>query len=149
MKKYLILFLLLLVACFNVIAQEPLSKKDSLEINRIIFTQQDAWNEGNIDQFMQAYWKSEKLVFIGSSGVTYGWDKVNSNYKKHYPDKDALGTLKFTIVELYKVDKNTAFMIGKFHLCRTNGDVNGAFSLVWKKIKGEWVIISDHSSAES
>ena len=60
-----------------------------------------------------------------------------------------MGTLKFDILDLRKIDKNTVILIGKFHLDRTIGDMQGHFTLIWKKIDGRWVIISDHSSAEA
>jgi len=143
--------ILILIALFIstlTFGQQLLSEKDQTEIRARLFKQQDAWNDGNVDQFMQTYWKSDQLVFIGASGVTHGWQKVCDNYKKHYPDKTNMGKLTFTILEMSRIDKNTAFVIGKYYQERTIGDLKGTFSLVWKKIKGEWVIVSDHSSAE-
>ena len=33
-------------------------------IKTMLKTQQDCWNNGDIEGFMQGYWNSEKLVFI-------------------------------------------------------------------------------------
>ena len=111
--------------------------------------QESAWNEGNIEKFMETYWNSEKLSFVGSSGPIYGWEATLERYKNSYPDKAAMGTLKFDILELSRIDKKTALVIGKFHLTRKIGDLSGHFTLVIQKINKKWLIISDHSSAEN
>jgi ketosteroid isomerase-like protein len=95
---------------------------------------------------MADYWKSNDLLFIGKSGVTYGWDNTLKNYKLRYPTSKEMGQLKFEIVELDRLGTDLFFMVGKWNLTREIGDISGHFSLIWKKIDGDWVIISDHSS---
>jgi hypothetical protein len=34
--------------------------------------QSEAWNEGDLETFMQDYWQSDSLRFIGRSGVVLG-----------------------------------------------------------------------------
>ncbi len=97
---------------------------------------------------MEAYWNSPKLVFIGRNGPTYGWQQVLDNYKRNYPDTASTGKLKFDILDISLIDKKTVFLIGKYHLTRTVGDAEGNFSLVLQKIKGKWLIISDHSDVK-
>jgi hypothetical protein len=98
---------------------------------------------------METYWNSEKLVFVGSRGPTYGWQATLANYKKGYPDKAAMGILNFKILDISKIDKRTVFLIGRFELTREIGDVAGHFTLLIQKINKEWKIVSDHSSAEN
>ena len=105
-----------------------------------------AWNSGNIDRFMHTYWQSDSLMFIGKSGVTYGWQKTLENYKKGYPDTAAMGKLDFTILEVKKISALYFFVVGKWHLARSIGDAGGAFTLLFKKINNSWVIVVDHSS---
>jgi ketosteroid isomerase-like protein len=108
--------------------------------------QADCWNRGDIEAFMADYWKSDDLLFIGKSGVTYGWENTLKNYKLRYPTSKEMGQLKFEIVELDRLGTDLFFMVGKWNLTREIGDISGHFSLIWKKIDGDWVIISDHSS---
>ena len=108
--------------------------------------QELAWNRGDLEAFMEGYWRSDSLRFIGSSGLTYGWQQTLDNYKKGYPDTDAMGKLKFTILSVEQLSKRSAFVIGKWHLTRKAGDLSGHYTLLWKKIKGKWVIVADHSS---
>ncbi len=95
---------------------------------------------------MDGYWKNDSLIFIGKSGLTYGWTSTLNSYKKNYPDTSAMGKLDFSILEAKRLSKKYYFVIGKWHLARTAGDLGGYFSLLVRKIKKEWVIIRDHSS---
>ena len=120
--------------------------KDEKEIRSILATQTAAWNRGDIDQFMNGYWENDSLMFIGKSGVTYGWTNTLNNYKKGYPDTAAMGQLKFDLIQVKKLSKKYFHVTGKWFLKRSIGDVGGHYTLLFQKINGRWVIISDHSS---
>ena len=95
---------------------------------------------------MKGYWQNDSLMFIGKSGVTYGWRKTLDNYKRHYPDTVAMGKLHFKLLELKSLSPVYYFVVGKWHLLRSVGDLEGHFTLLFKKINGEWLIVADHSS---
>lgn len=140
MKSFLIA---LCVFCsFTTIAQNKTSDK----ILQVLATQNKAWNEGDLVTFMDSYWKSDSLMFIGKSGVTYGWQNTLDNYKKGYPDTAAMGKLTFDILHVQKLSNQYYSVVGKWFLTRSIGNVGGHFTLLFQKIKGRWVIISDHSS---
>ncbi|HSO84910.1 MAG TPA: nuclear transport factor 2 family protein [Draconibacterium sp.] len=141
-----ILVLVLFTVSF---AGTKISAKEKSEINSLLDKQVQAWNEGNLEKFMQTYWNSEQLSFVGSRGPTYGWQATLDRYKKTYPDKASMGNLKFTILELSKIDRKTFYVIGKFELTREMGNLSGHFTLVIQKIKNEWLIVSDHSSSSN
>lgn len=123
-----------------------LTEETEAEIMGVLEAQQNAWNEGNIDEFMKGYWKSDQLTFTGSRGVTYGWEETLYNYKKGYPNKEVMGKLQFDVIELRPLSKDTYHMIGKFTLFREADTPSGYFTLIWKKIDGQFYIISDHTS---
>jgi hypothetical protein len=141
-------FLFICVLSFSVFAKQSLSKKEKAAILSILDKQKSAWNEGDLEKFMSTYWNSEHLVFVGGRGPTYGWQATLDNYKKAYPDKRAMGTLNFDVLKLSKIDTQTVFVIGRFHLTREIGDMAGHFTLVVQKINKQWLIVSDHSSSE-
>ena len=116
------------------------------EITTMMLQQAEDWTKGDIEAFMQGYIKSQSLKFVGSSGLTYGWQQTFENYKKNYPTKEHIGTLTFKLLEFDQLDDDVFLVIGEFHLKRTVGDANGMFSIILKRIKGEWKIIADHSS---
>ena len=120
--------------------------KDVKEILQILGAQEKAWNEGNIDEFMHGYWENDSLVFVGKNGLTYGYNNTLANYKKNYPDKTYMGKLKFTIISKQALGSQYFRIIGKWELTRTVGNLSGHYTLLLKKINGEWKIISDHSS---
>ena len=137
-----ILYLILLTApSIAARAQTPES-----EIRQLMTVQTSTWNQGNIEGFMQTYWQSDSLVFVGSHGPTYGWKATLERYKKSYPDTVAMGKLDFNILEIRPLSKDLCFVVGKWHLQRSAGDLQGAYTLLIKKIKGQWKIIADHSS---
>lgn len=141
MRKLLILFFLFLSV--NVFAQY---NRDETAIRNILSQQTDAWNSGDITSFMQGYWENDSLMFIGKSGVTYGWVNTLNNYKKGYPDTASMGKLSFTLIQVKKLSKKYYHVTGKWFLKRSIGDVGGHYTLLFKKINGRWVIVSDHSS---
>jgi len=121
-------------------------KSDQMTIREIMAAQETAWNRGDLEAFMEGYWKSDSLRFIGSKGLTYGWKQTLDNYQKGYPDRDAMGKLTFTILSVEQLSRRSAFVVGKWHLARKAGDLSGHYTLLWRKIKGRWVIVADHSS---
>lgn len=142
MKKIFLLTLL----CLFVSLASTAQTKDELAIRKILSEQDVAWNRGDIETFMQGYWKSDSLMFIGKSGITYGWQKTLDNYKANYPDTTAMGKLDFEYIEIKRLSAIYFFVVGKWHLSRTIGNLNGSFTLLFRKIKGKWVIVKDHSS---
>lgn len=136
MKK---IFLLLLFSIFSIFqAQEK-------EILKVMTDQQIAWNNGDLNGFMQGYWNSEEMMFIGKSGPNYGWQKTLDNYKKSYPTKEKMGILSFSDQKIKMLGKNYAHVFGKWKLTRKDGDLGGIYTLVFQKFKDGWKVISDHT----
>lgn len=128
---------------------DSLSKEDKTAILKALDDQQSAWNQGEIASFMEGYWKSEELVFNGSSGPIFGWENTKQRYLKGYPDATTMGKLTFGVIKLQAIAEGVAQMIGTFHLQRSIGDLNGYFTLNWKKFDEDWLIISDHTSSSN
>ena len=116
------------------------------ELDSIMHAQQLAWNRGDLEGFMDAYWPSDSLVFVGKSGPKFGWQTTLDNYKRGYPSRDAMGTLQFTNEIIESTGDHSAFVMGKWELFRTSDTLSGYYSLVWKRINGTWFIRADHSS---
>lgn len=115
-------------------------------IDSIMQSQEKAWNQGSIVDFMNGYWESDSLQFIGNSGINYGWQPTLDNYLKSYPDATSMGKLTFDNLHIDVLDENHVHVTGKWLLEREIGNLSGHYTLLWKKIGGEWVIIKDHSS---
>jgi ketosteroid isomerase-like protein len=142
MKQRITLVFILVSAMLSLSAQN----KDELAIRTLLSQQTEQWNKGNIEGFMEGYWESDSLLFIGKRGPTYGYSTTLENYRKSYPDTTAMGKLKFNILSVKPFSPDTYFVLGKWMLKRTIGDLEGHYTLLLKKIKGKWLIIADHSS---
>lgn len=120
--------------------------KDEIAIRKVLNEQTAAWNTGDLEKFMVGYWENDSLMFIGKSGVTYGYTNTLNNYKKGYPDTAAMGKLLFNIIKVKKLSSKYYQVIGKWMLKRSIGDLSGHYTLLFQKINNRWVIIADHSS---
>lgn len=119
---------------------------DETEIKNLLTRQTEKWNKGNVEEFMIGYWESDSLMFVGKSGVTYGYQNTLNNYKKSYPDTTTMGKLSFTFIQIKRLSPDYYHVTGKYYLTRTIGDASGHFTLLFKKINGKWLIVEDHSS---
>ncbi|MDB4097523.1 nuclear transport factor 2 family protein [Flavobacteriaceae bacterium] len=146
-SKTLHFFIALFLFSLNSYSQNPISLKDSLGIMNVMSLQQDAWNNGDIDSFMQGYLKSEELVFSGKSGPIYGWENTRKRYYSSYPNTQIMGKLNFTVKKIRSISLDSAYLIGEYYLKRSTEDSYGHFTLLWKKVDDNWLIVSDHTSA--
>ena len=139
MKRLLILLLMLSPASVAF-------SQDKQAILQLLETQRQAWNKGDLEGYMQGYWQSDSLLFVGSAGPTYGWHATLQKYKKSYPNKAAMGLLSFDIREVRSLSPSYAFVLGGWHLKRDKDELGGFFTLVFRQIGGQWKIVADHSS---
>lgn len=121
-------------------------EKEKQAIIGVLKQQEHDWNTGNIESFMQSYWKSKDLRFVGGSGVSNGWQATLERYQRTYPDQIAMGKLRFEVLSINSITQDVYLLIGKFFLTREIGDLEGIFSLVWKKENDQWVIAADHTT---
>ena len=142
MKRSCLLFFFTMLFTCEGIAQSA----DETIIRNAMNEQMEAWNRADINRFMQTYWKSDSLMFIGKEGVTYGWEQTRQSYITGYPDTASMGKLNFTIIHVKRLSLLYYHVVGKWHLTRTAGNLSGHFTLLFKKINKKWVIVSDHSS---
>ena len=148
--KLSVLFSLLFISLLgNLNAQIPIQLEAKNAINAVMQAQEEFWNQGDIDGFMEGYWNHPELVYVGNNGPTYGYQSTLENYKKGYPNKEAMGELHFDILHLQQWDASTVQLIGKFTLIRKNDQPTGYFTLLFRKFDKGWKIVSDHSSAKS
>lgn len=140
MKKLLPLFLFISITTF---AQNQ--SEDRKAILTVLKMQENAWNQNNLEGFMEGYIKSDSLKFYGSSGLTHGWQNTLEKYKKGYPTKEHTGNLSFTIDAITQIEEGSYYVMGQFHLVRDTGNANGVFLIIFRKIEGEWKIIADLS----
>lgn len=143
----------ILMGCFdnasNEIQDTFIVKCPSDELKLTILHQlelsRQSWNKGDMEGYMSVYCNSDSLLFMGSNKITRGWETTLNNYKKAYPDERSRGRLDYTFTHFNQLADDCLLVIGRFYLTREIGNAEGNFSLIWKKINGEWKIIQDHT----
>lgn len=128
------------------IGEREIRADDPETLHAVLNQQADAWNRGDIDAFMGAYWKSPKLTFSSGGETTRGWNETLERYRKRYPDRETMGKLKFSALETEMLGADVALTLGRWELDRKE-PARGNFSLVWRKMDGTWRIVHDHSSS--
>tara|TARA_Y100000768_G_C23598978_1_gene505118 strand:- start:97 stop:534 length:438 start_codon:yes stop_codon:yes gene_type:complete len=139
-KTFLLLSIIFLNSCNSV--------NNCDEIHELMREQEKSWNMGNIDDYMEKYWDNDSLIFIGKSGINYGWKKTISNYKKSYRNKNEMGRLEFENIFCKPINKTTHLITGKWNIFRSDSlrNIDGYYSLIWVKKNKVWKIIYDHTS---
>lgn len=133
----------LILAC----TPPPQPNEDATASIRALLRQQEAdWNQGDIESFMEGYWKSDSLQFVGRA-IAQGWQATLERYQKTYPDRAAMGQLTFDLWQIVPVDAGTYLVTGQFTLVRASDRPTGQFTLLVKKKKGRWVVVYDHTCA--
>lgn len=121
------------------------------QVQAVLDRQAVAWNEGDIDGFMEGYWNSEALTFAGGGTVTRGWQATRDRYHARYTDRRAMGRLTFSELQITPLGDDTALVLGRWDLQReaeAGGPAGGMFTLVFRRLDGRWVIVHDHTSAD-
>jgi ketosteroid isomerase-like protein len=143
MKKLSLFLIVLLVSAAITLAQ---SDKDKAAIRKVMDDQAAAWNRGDIEGFMEGYWKSDQLLFISTTGQTRGWQPTLDRYKKSYDTRAKMGTLTFSDLEITFLSKKSASVNGSWSLARDGDNPHGKFTLIFRKFKEGWRIVQDHTS---
>jgi len=149
MKNIFILFIIILSSCMNTTNNEETSK-DTFEdpsiksIKKMLASQQECWNNGDIDGFMEGYWNSDELIFTSDEHMpSYGWKNTLERYKNSYPTKESMGEFKFDIYDVKLTSKRTAILNGEWELIRKNDNPKGEFWLDLEKFDERWLITKD------
>ena len=136
----------ILMAAFACAAPEQASTSVA-EIQSVLTAQQDAWNRGDIDAFMNGYARSASTVFVSQDEVSRGWETVRDRYRVKYSDRTKMGTLSFSEIEVTMLSPNAAVVLGRWRLKRTSDEPHGRFTLIFKRLPEGWRIVHDHTSA--
>jgi ketosteroid isomerase-like protein len=145
--RWILITLVIAMAASSIMAQ---SKKEqaqiAADIRSVMDKQVTAWNAGNVDGFMQGYWRSPDLVFVSGDHVTRGWQPTLDNYKKSYDSRAKMGVLTFSDLEVKVYTRDLAIVLGSWALARDKDQPHGKFTLTFRKLKEGWRIVMDHTS---
>ena len=143
MKNISIILIAVLLSCQNSVNTTSIKE----DILNVLMSQQNAWNEGNIEKYMEGYLRSDSLRFASGGSVSYGWETTLNRYLKGYPDKDAIGQLTFSNINIKLISETSALVFGKWELDRKEDHPWGLFTLLFQKTNEGWRIVHDHTSS--
>ncbi|OON67544.1 YybH family protein [Hymenobacter sp. CRA2] len=139
-----------LLACTSTRVAVPTAAQfasEEAKIRAVLSTQAAAWSRGDLPGYMDGYWHSDSLLFIGKNGPQRGWQRTLDNYQRSYSTATVMGQLDFSQLQITPLSPAAAHVVGHWHLARPQiGDLQGWFTLLFRKIDGKWVIVADHSS---
>ncbi len=121
--------------------------KSIAAIRAVLDAQVSAWNRGDIEGFMDGYWRSPETVFASGDTVTRGWQTVLERYKKSYDTREKMGTLTFSDLEIQLISKDAAVALGRWQLARGSDTPHGRFTLIFRRTAPGWRIVHDHTSS--
>lgn len=138
--------LLLVLVSINVECQTDASSSEIVHVAAILDAQQRAWNDGDIRGYMNGYWESDSLLFTSGGSEQRGWNATYEKYRKSYPTRALMGILTFSNLEIHLLSPVSAWVFGRWELKRDDDHPAGLFTLVLRKLEGEWKIVHDHTS---
>ena len=148
LQTRLTLFIICNILKAVIVCAEPEQPRNSVaEIQSVLTAQQDAWNRGDIDAFMNGYARSASTVFVSEDEVRRGWETVRDRYHLRYSDRAKMGTLSFSEIEVTMLSPDAAVVLGRWKLKRENDEPHGRFTLIFKRLPEGWRIVHDHTSA--
>lgn len=106
------------------------------------------WNKGDLDGFMLGYWNHEALTFFSGATATKGWQGTMDRYQKRYKSEGKeMGRLQFSEIAIESLNATTALARGRWKVTFKDGSTpNGLFTLLVRRIDGQWRIVHDHTS---
>lgn len=135
-------------------AQDQREPKSAAELERaikhVLVSQVEAWNHGNLENYMEGYWRSPELTFFSGATVTKGWQPTLERYRQRYQGGGKeMGHLDFQDLEIDLLSPKSAVVMGKWQLTMSDGKKpHGLFTLIFRRMPEGWRIVHDHTSAE-
>ncbi|MBI4565516.1 MAG: nuclear transport factor 2 family protein [Planctomycetes bacterium] len=116
-------------------------------IEKVLSDQVEAWNRGDVERFLEGYWKSDRTVFAAEDKIHRGFEAMAERYRRSFPTRDAMGTLTFSELTFESIEEDQAVVTGRWALERAQDRPGGAFTLIFRRFPEGWRIVHDHTSS--
>lgn len=144
------LALVVIAICASAGQKKVVSEPAAKAIRVVLDRQVEAWNRGDLETFMQGYWRSPDLTFFSGGITVSGWEQTLGRYRNRYQSAgNEMGKLEFLDIKIELLGPSAAFVRGRFNLKMSSGESGGLFTLTFRKLTGGWKIVHDHTSSGS
>jgi beta-aspartyl-peptidase (threonine type) len=117
------------------------------QVRAVLDMQVAAWNNGDLQRFMEGYWKSPELTFFSGATITKGWQATLERYQKRYQAEGReMGKLTFSDLDIELAGPDSAWVRGRWQVVTSKEKLGGLFTLLVKKRPEGWRIVHDHTS---
>ncbi len=134
-------------ACTSPPASPPHPDAAADSVRAVLERQVAAWNAGSLRGFMAGYARTDSLRFASGGNVRRGWQAALDGYERGYPDRAAMGTLRFDSLDVQVLAPTWAVVFGCWHLERASDAPHGLFTLLFQRRPDGWRIVHDHTSS--
>ncbi|HEX4154327.1 MAG TPA: DUF4440 domain-containing protein [Acidobacteriaceae bacterium] len=122
--------------------------RQQLDVVKVILAQRDAWNKGDLNAYLSHYKNAPDTQAV-LANLVRGFDNIRAAYRLNFPNKESMGTIEDSEVEVRALGDNFALATGNYHLTRSRkagGDVQGTFTELFEKTPAGWQIIFSQST---
>lgn len=117
------------------------------QVRAVLMRQQEAWNAGELERFMEDYWDSDELTFFSEGKVTKGYTGLQERFRKRYQSEGKeMGTLTFSDLDVTPMGVNHAVARGRWKVITSKESFDGLFTLTLFRFPDGWKITHDHTS---
>ncbi len=147
MGRFLLLPATLLLGTVTAPAQSQgqlyTASREQLDVTKVVLAQENAWNKGDLDAYLAAFKDAIDTEAV-LNGPVRGLSNIRAAYHTSFPNKDAMGLLEQSSVEVRELGPDYALVLGHYRLQRTRkngGDAEGNFTEVFQKTEGGWKLV--------
>ncbi len=115
-------------------------------VRATVKAQAAAWNEGNLDAFMDVYARDDALIYVSGAEMTRGWSAARKRYRERFDGPAQMGRIDFENLDAELVTEDVAIVTGRIRHAIGEEISKAVFSLVMKREQGVWRIVHDHSA---
>lgn len=129
--------------------QHAFAPSDDTAIRGVLATQAEAWNRGDLDNYLAGYARTPDLVFTSGGNIRRGYDETAAKYRAKYgTDKSTMGHLTFELLGVQHLGADGAIVLGRWKLTDTPNAGAGVFSVAFERTGSGWRIVHDHTSLD-
>ena len=117
--------------------------REQLDVTKIVIAQENAWNKGDLDGYL-SHFKDAKNTEAVLNGPVMGLENIRTAYQHSFPNRDSMGQLEQSEVEVRELGADFALATGKYRLSRSKkagGDAQGTFTEIFEKTAEGWKLV--------